>query len=935
MSDWEREIRARLAGAEIDPSREAEIVEELAQHLEDQFADHVGRGMSPADARAALLAALDDSASGFPSDLGSPRRLPRPDAQPLGGHATVRGFLANTWSDARYGWRSLLRTPTFTAVIVLSLAIVIGANTTVFGLLHSLLFRRLDLPHPEQLVAFRPIINGYGATIRYDDYLTLERTSGLQHLQAYRADAATIATSTGRSAERGDFWIDLVSGGYFDVMGVPPMLGRVISHDDEVTGAPVVVVSDDYWRQHLRADRRALGRPLLVNDVPFTLVGVMPGSYRGIFFAHAFSIAIPITAAKWFDEEASQKSVALLARVPGGADNAVMRGRASAAFRACCLQSASAGGGTTRARPQARALPQDAPVSAFGFWQDSADATPHLQALDVSRGLTWGADFRGQYRRALVALMAGVILLLLIACANVGTLLLSRAAARQREFAVRVSLGASRSRMTRQLLTESLELSFIGTVFGVVLSWAGTAILLHHLPSNALQLGDVIAWRASPAIFGFTIVTMAACSVAVGIWPARRAARADILTSLTGSSRALAQARGWRLDRMLVSAQIALALVLALGATLFVATLRNLQRSDGGYHTRRVLLARIDARSVTDSGQVARLQRALLNSVRRLPGVDDAALSFAAPVINDFRMFFEQEVPGYTKRADEPPPPFNAVSPGYFAATGIGMQRGREFDEHDRALSERVVVVSEAFARHYFANRDPIGASIVIVTKTRTQARIVGVARDAQYVDLHGPPTEMWYVPMEQVPAFVPSWFVLSIRGDIDPVSLAPSVRQAITRTEPRLVIKRIASVGQLLDDALARERFAAALASLFGIVALALAAIGVYGVIANGVARRTAEIGVRMALGAAPADALWLVMRQTLVMAGIGLGIGLPLALAAGRAIQSQLYGVGATDLRAIASATLLLATAAAFAGLLPARRAAKVDPAVALRAE
>ena len=937
--DWRAELRAHLgcddgdAGDAIDAARQADVVEELASHLEDQHAELVARGMEPRAARDRLLAQLDDPESPLRAVVAARiarRRALDPIGVAGGERAGVRALVASIGVDLRYGWRSLRRTPAFTAVIVLSLAIVIGANTAIFGLLDSILLRRLAVPRAAELVALRPT-NAYSmAPFALDDYETLMRTPGLPRIEAYRLSAAVVGERDDQTA----VWIELVSGGYFDLMRVPPLLGRTLSVADERSANAVAVVSEDFWRDRMGGDRAAVGKPIVVNGARVMLVGVMPHSYHDIFFAHAFTLAVPLAAATVLGDDPRHTSVALVARFPRGADDAAMRERVTAAYRNCCVHDVSDRAGVSRSGPRPPASPSDAPVGAFGFWSNSSDATPHMHVVDASRGITWGVDFRAEYRLALYALMGGVGVLLLIACANVGTLLLSRATTRGREFAVRMSLGASRARMLRQLLTETLELALAGTVLGIALAWGATAALLHGLPSNAVQLGDVIAWRASPAIFAFTVIAMIGCTLVAGVWPARRAARTDVLAAISGADRARSRGRGWPAEQTLVCVQVALALVLASSAWLFVATLRNLQRGDGGYRTRNVLVARLDFGGV--DVDAPRASQSLRAAVERLPGVDAAALSLAAPVLGDAIFMLPVEIPGRAPVTGERPPWFNAVSPGFFASTGVGLAAGREFDASDADGREGVAIVNETFARRYFAGRNPIGRSITLALKTRRPFRIVGVAHDAQYGDVHAETVPMWYMPLDQaLPLGGRPWFALTLRTSVDPVSVASTVRRAIAEVEPGAYIRQLTSVGQLLDDALARERFAAALAAIFGAVALGLAAIGVYGVTSHSVARRTSEIGVRMALGAAPADALWLVMRQAVVVALCGVLVGAPLAVAADRGIASQLYGISATDLRVVIVAALVLAVVAAIAALLPGRRAAGVDPVVALRAE
>ena len=931
--DWRGEVRARLrvrSRERVDPASEADVVEELAQHLEDQYAELVGRGMDSSTARAQLLAQLDDPATAVDL-LNAARARESHSRSPIGAgfhqRPGLRGFSASVGGDLRYGWRALRRTPAFTAVVVLSLAIVIGANTAIFGLLDAVLLRRLPISHAEELVALHLVNEHRAATIPYGVYRTFAGLPGMPPIESYRIDAATVTAG----ADQTDLWIELVSGGYFDMLRATPLLGRTLSKSDASTVAQVAVVSEDYWKQHLGGRRDVIGTTVTINEAPYTIVGVMPRSYHDLFFAHPFVLAVPLATAAALGDDVSQYYTALVARLPRGAENGAMRDLLSAAYRRCCVQPPSPT--SSLAMPRSRPLPDDGPI-ADGHWTDTVDATPHVQLADISRGITWSEDFRGQYRRVLIALMSGVAVLLLIACANVGTLLLARAAAREREFAVRLSLGASRRRMLRQLLTETLELTVAGTALGVVLASLATTMLLHELPARAIQLADVIAWRASPVILLFTVATMFGCALLAGVWPARRASRVDILGALTGADRAR-RARGARIEHGLVWVQVALALILATIAALFVATLRNLEHGDGGFHTRQALLARINLRYAAGADRAA-LAHAALSAALRVPGVNDAALSYALPALDRSMMLMPEEVPGYVPAAGERPPEFNAVSARFFTVTGIGIAAGRDFDAHDLATSEPVAIVSQSFARRYFAGRNPVGASMILALQHRQQLRIVGVARDASYGDLHDAVTTMWYMPFDQAAVHLHQDFLaLTMRTDLDPVSLATSVRRAIDGAVPGVQIHRIASVGQLLDEALARERFAAALATLFGVVALGLAALGVYGVVSYSVERRTPEIGIRMALGAAPVDALWIVMRQTLGIAAIGLALGTPLALLAGRAIASQLYGVGATDARVLLGAAFALALAAIVAGFIPGRRAARVDPVVALRAD
>jgi predicted permease len=646
-----------------------------------------------------------------------------------------------------------------------------------------------------------------------------------------------------------------------------------------------------------------------------------------MYFAGNFSAAVPITVAPLLgavDVRSLDRPLLLnvLARLQPGWTTQRATLAFDQVFQTCCA---------TVPLPGAPNGPKS-PRAANGV----VAQLPHVLAIDVSRGLSHPKmDLRGEYRRILFLLMGGVAIVLLIACANVGNLLLARAAARQRELAVRMSMGATRSRVMRQLLTESFELAALGGLVGLGLSRLGLSILSHSLPSIA-ELVDMVEVRPSATILAFTATTTFACTLLFGVFPALRAARHDIVSPLKEGGRGTGRSRRFGVDRGIVIAQVALALVLVCAATLFVATLRNLKQFDGGYGSTRILLARIETRGTAyEKGGIMPFYEEILNRARVTPGVSRVAMASAVPVFGGRSMRDQIRVPGYEPAPDEDVSSwYAAVTPDYFATTGIGLESGRDFDDRDGATAEKVAIVSQTFARHYFAGRNPIGGSIVLGDgATATSMRIVGIARDARYADLRSPPTEIYYTPVTQSGGW--PFLVLAVRTSIDPETVAPALRRQIREVAPALRTMGLTSVEASLDDALARERLAAALATLFGSLAVSLAAVGLYGVVAYNVSRRTQEIGVRMALGARPRDVTWLVVRQTLIMTGIGIVIGVPLALVAARAIGAQLYGVGASDPRAMLGAATLLVLVGAAASVVPGGRAARVDPSEALRAD
>jgi predicted permease len=914
MRDWRAEVRTRL------PNIEPDVAEELAQHLEQQYAELRARGQSDDAAREMVLAHL--SAAHIADNIPSRRRLPTSD--PIGREPTTRTLFSSTWQDVRYGWRSLRRSPAFTIVAVLSLALGIGANTAIFGLLNAVLLERLPLRHPEQLIALERT-SGQGANIyfAYSEYLALKQAPSLPRLEAVGGTPATIAARN----EQDFFAIDLVTGGYFDLLGLKPILGRLITTDDERANAPVVVLSQDIWEKFFAADPTVVGQVVAIHGASFTVIGVLPRAYHGMYFAGHFSAAVPITVAPLLGAvDVRSPDRPLLLNVLGRLQTSWTTQRASLAFdqvfQACCASVPLPGA------PKGPKGPRGA--------NGAVVKLPHVLAIDASRGLSHPKmDLRGEYRRILFLLMGGVIIVLLIACANVGNLLLARATARQRELAVRMSMGATRSRVVRQLLTESFELAALGGVAGLGLSRLGLSILSHSLPSIADLVG-MVAVRPSGTILAFTATTTLGCTLLFGVFPALRATRHDIVSPLKEGGRGTGRSRRFGVDRGIVIAQVALALVLVCAATLFVATLRNLKQFDGGYGSTRVLLAQIETRGTPyEKGGITPFYEEILNRARVTPGVSRAAMASVVPVFGGRSMRDQIRVPGYEPAPHEDVSSwYAAVTSDYFGTTGIGLEGGRDFDDRDGATSEPVAIVSHAFARHYFAGRNPIGGSIVLGEgSSATSMRIVGIARDARYADLRSPPTEIYYTPVTQSGSW--PFLVLAVRMSGDPETVAPALRHQVRDVAPALRTIGFTGVEAVLDDALARERLAAALATLFGCLAVSLAAVGLYGVVAYNVSRRTQEIGVRMALGARPRDVTWLVVRQTLAMTAIGIVVGVPLALMAARAIGAQLYGVGASDPRAMLGAAALLVVVGAAASIVPGGRAARVDPSEALRAD
>jgi predicted permease len=820
--------------------------------------------------------------------------------------------------DARYGWRALVRSPAFTITAVTSLALGIGANTAVFGLLYAVLLEPLPLPRPDRLVVVqRSVENSRFAPLRVGAF------SAAEMAQLERAQGVRLAVTAGMSgvrieaaSQRDVSNVDLVDGALFPTLGLVATAGRVITPDDDRAAQPVLVVSELLAERWFGSARDAIGKVVTLNEASYTIVGVAPRAWHGITFPGSFSIAAPITTAPMLGVPDPRGARAGATIVVGRLADGTTRGGASAAiaaqFQQCCAHGELAIQG--------------------------GNVPPGLSKtslVDISHGVAFGKmDLRAEYGRTLLILMAGVALVLLIACANVGNLLLARSAARTRELAVRLSLGASRARLVRQLLTESAQLAIMGGALGVALAAWWTGALVRSLPGNLTFLANVIAFRPKPVLLSFTVGVSVMCVLVFGLVPALRATRTDLVTPLKegGDSRSGGPA-GW-LDRSLVVAQVALALLLMSSAGLLATTLRNLRQVDGGFATTHVLMATVDTRGTSREREGAIPMHAeLLDRVRRIPGIQMAAMSMNTPVYGGRSRSAPLAVPGDDSQGGDETAMLNPVTTGYFAASGIVLRSGRDFNAADAVGAPKVAVISEGIADRYFRGRDPVGHVIRMGADSAVLMTVVGVARDAKYLNLRGGADPLVYVPIAQAGAGGWPFVVITARTTGEPSAAAVQLRREILAFGPDLRVQRPQPMEEAMDVALARERLAAALAGVFGMLALGLAAVGLYGVVSYNVTRRTVEIGVRMALGARARDVVWHVLRGSLTLVGLGVLIGAPLTFAGGKVVAALLFGIGAHDPLMLVAAALALGGVAIVAGAIPAARAARIDPLRALR--
>jgi predicted permease len=719
---------------------------------------------------------------------------------------------------------------------------------------------------------------------------------------------------------------ELVSGAFFGVLGIRPVVGRAFTADDDGAhdAAALVLLAYDFWQTRFGGDRSVVGRPVTLNQTPFTIIGVLPPGFHSETVGSSPALYVPIMMEPqlkpgrlWLrDDPARAEKVMWLhvgARLKPGLSLAQAQANVDVVFRRYVQHQLDG-------------------VADPGRRQSVAD-----QRILVQPGGRGASLLRERFAEPLVVLMAIVGLVLLIACANVANLLLARATGRQKEVSIRVALGARRLRLVRQLLTESVVLAALGGAAGVLFAhW--TARVLVRVASAGQTSAIPLDVGIDGRMLAFTAALSVLTGLVFGLAPAMRGTKVDVNGTLKEYARGVS-GPGHRINlgKILVVGQVAMSLMLLIGAGLFVRTLRNLQSVDLGYERNNLLIVRVDplAAGFTATTRPALYQR-VLDELKTIPGARAVTLSenglFSGTESGD-----RITVEGYHSDKDEDrASAFDQIGPGYFSAIGIPVILGREFGRQDTGASARVCVVNEAFARFYFGRSNPIGKHVTDeFPDTRATFEIVGVARDARDHRLRGAVPRRFYVPVFQPLGDAPPSVYYVMRAASDANRLLPAVRRKILEVNAALSIVSSRTLDDLLGRTLATERMVAQVAGFFSVIALVLAAIGLYGVLAYSIARRTHEIGIRMALGAAEGRLLAGVLGETMGLVAIGVAIGVPGALLCGRFVQSALYGLGVFDAETIAGAVAAIVLVGALAGFVPARRASRVDPLVALRYE
>lgn len=805
-------------------------------------------------------------------------------------------------ADLRYAIRKLAGAPGFTFAALLTLALGIGANSAIFSVVYGVLFRPLPFPDSQQLVRVSSSLNGNPPIDAFSspNYLDLAELADV--FAGAAASSRGTLTLTG-AGEPTDLNVSVVSANFFDVLGVRPQLGRAFSPaENEPGNRNVVILSRALWQQRFGGDPGILNQSLLLGGNAFTVVGVMPS---GFSYPSNTDVWVPLEYSEAFRSEGSRGGfyLSVIARLRD--DVPLERARAAVDALARRIDEA-----------------WDPP----GFPVTLAMVTTPLREAII-----------GDVRTPLLVLLAAVGFVLLIACVNVANLLLARASTREAEIAVRTAIGAGRSRIIGQLVTESVVLGLLGGLLGLVLALWGTAAIVGMQPGDLPRISEV---RVDGAVIAFTFGISLVAALLFGMLPALQSASMNPYDALREAGRSqVGSRRSQRLRTGLVVAEIAFAVLLLAGAGLLIRSFATLMDVDPGFRSEGLLTFPVGLPGGTypDDARRSMFVEQYLERVRALPGVAEAAAVSAAPLAaGTLRVGFSIE--GEGEVSSEQVMDIRVVTPGYFRLMGIPLRGGRDVEPSDRAGTQPVAVVSEAAVRRYFRDGDPIGRTITMGWVRDAQpdgvtATIVGVVADVKLYELGEAPLPTVYFPHAQVG--VPGMSMIVRAAGANPLLPVPGLRDELRALDPNLPLDDVQLVDDILADSVAQPRFYMMLLLLFAGVAVILAAVGIFGVMSFAVAQRRREIGIRMALGAPHASVLRLVLREGMLVTAVGIAIGLTAAVALTRVMESLLYGVAATDAVALIGATLILAATALLASCLPARRAASLDPLLALRAD
>src|SRR5271157_4353852 len=833
--------------------------------------------------------------------------------------------MATLLQDLRYALRTLRKSPLFTAVAVLSLALGIGANTAIFTLVHQLILELLPVKHPEELVLLTARGQHYGSNtgnnaISYPMYQDIRDKN-----QVFSGMFCKYGTILSLSFEGRTKLVsgELVSGNYFPVLGVGAALGRVFNASDDLIqgGHPLAVLSYGFWKTRFGGDRNAIGARILVNGYPLTIIGVSQPGFDGVEVGTSPQIRVPMTMKKEMTpvpyyglNDRRSRFAQVFGRLKPGMTLQAAKAGLQPLFHQILLMEV-----------------QEKDFANASEYRKQQFLKMWMDVLPASKGRS---DLRRQFTNPLWALMAIVALVLLIACSNVANLLIARATVRQKEIAVRLALGASRRRLVCQLLEESVLLSAAGGLAGLGLAVWMDRTLIGFLPLGVTPL--TVSSTPDGRVLAFTFAVAVLTGLVFGLAPALQATRPELAGTLKDQAGSVVGGTAVGLRKFLVVAQVSLSLLLLIGAGLFIQSLRNLKELNPGFHTENLLTFAMDP---TLNGykpeRSLQFYRELTERMNALPGVKSATLAMVQ-VLDGSEWDQTVTVEGYTaKQGENVDPHMQFISPRFFETMGIPVLLGRDFTIQDDKGAPMVAIVNEKFARRYFGGANAIGRHVGMGGNpgTKTDIEIVGVAKDTKYESLREQIPYELYLPYRQVQFVV--GMTAYLRTEAGPENMFSLLRRTVREVDSNVPVYRMRTLEQQVDKSLMSERLLATLSAIFGCLATLLAAVGLYGVMAYMVARRTREIGIRMALGASGGSVVWLVMREVLLLAVVGLAIGLPSAWALTRLVETQLFGIRPAGPLTMTVAALGIASVAALAGYFPARRATGIDPMQALRWE
>jgi putative ABC transport system permease protein len=896
MPEWKEEVRKRLSRVNLEPAHEAEIVEELAQHLEDVYQRSLRAGASKREAQSAALKELatDDL---LQKEM---RRSQTPFKESaVAGGPTSSSIVADLLHDLRYAARLQRKNPAFTIIAIIALALGIGANTAIFSVVNTVLLRPLPYKDPERLVMVWEDATKQGyprdtpAAANFVDWR--DQSQNFEGMAAIADESFNVTGSGDPERLEGR----RVSATMFPLLGVEPQIGRVFTAAEDQSGAQrVVVLSYPLWQRRFGGDPGIIGQSLTLNGESYVVVGVMPARFQ--FPSSDDQAWVPIALTQQDAGNRNRHYLQVLGRLKPGVS----------------LTQAQSEMSTIAARLQQQ------------YPQSNAELGAVVQPLQE--------HLVGDIKPALLVLLGAVGLVLLIACANVANLLLARAAVRQKEIAVRVALGAKRSRLIRQFLTESVLLSTLGGLVGLAIAYGGLILLKAFIPENISQAREI---SIDVKVLAFTFLVSVATGLIFGLAPAIQAARFNQIDTLKEGGRdAATGGSGQRLRGLLVTAEVAISLVLLIGAGLLINSFLRLRNVDPGFRTDNLLTMKIvlPEPKYEEMARRSAFYTELVNRVQSLAGVRSAAVTSNLPLYrqgNSISIGIEGQ--------PAPPPGqerivvTRIISPGYLDTMSIPVLRGRGLTEQDTETTPNVVVVSETMARRYWPGEDAVGKRIAVgrIRKPEDWVQVVGVAKDVRQFELNAEPKPQMYLTYRQMGFFDSRDLV--VKTDVDPASMAATVRKAVWEIDKDQPVSNIQTMDQILAESIARQRFSMLVLAIFAAVALVLAGVGIYGVMSYSVAQRTHEIGIRMALGAQTGAVLKLAVGYGMKLVIAGIAIGLIAAFALTRVMSTLLFGVTATDPTTFALISLLLIAVAVLASYVPARRATRVNPIIALRYE